>query len=382
MMVDYTVLKILWWMIMGCVLVIYASTAGYDSGVTMIMPFLRSETKRRIMLNTSAPAWDGNQTWIVFAGGAMFVVWPVVYSTAFSGMYFALMFILWSLFLRPPGYDYRNKLPSHIWRRSWDVALFISSVVPVFIFGVAFGNCLLGFPFHFDPITFRDFYTGDFWDLLSGFAILSGIASVLMVLMHGAAYTARRTEGELRAMGRKLHVISAILLLIAFSIAGFLVMYSVNGYHLISYPRDATLFPLNNIVIQGKGLWLASYKIYPWKYFGPIVAYSGIFLSLWANWVGWYTFCFWSSAMTIAGMIGTIGFTLFPFIMPSSTNPDQSLTVWNATSSQYALNTMLYVGMVLLFIILGYKIYTFYTLWSTQKTITEKDLEENKHIYY
>lgn len=382
MMIDYTVLKIIWWVIMGGVLVVYASTAGYDSGVTMIMPFLKSEKNRRIALNTSAPTWDGNQTWIVFAGGAMFVVWPVVYSTAFSGMYFALMFILWSLFLRPPGYDYRGKLPSHIWRRCWDVALFISSAVPVFLFGVAFGNCLLGFPFHFDPVTFRDYYTGNFWGLLSGFAILSGIASLLMILMHGSAYVARRTEGELRELGRKLHAVFAVLLLISFSIAGLLIMYRVNGYHLVSYPKHATIFPLNNVVTRGVGVWMDSYKKYPWKYFGPVAAYAGILVSLWANYFRWYAFCFWGSVFAIGGMIGTIGFTLYPFIMPSATQPNQSLTVWNSTSSQYALNIMFYVGIILFIVILAYKAYTFHTIWYKQKTVTEKDLEENEHTYY
>jgi len=382
MMVDYDVLKIIWWMLIGLILVIYATTAGYDSGVTMIMPFLRRETNRRIMLNTSAPTWDGNQTWIVFAGGGLFVVWPVVYSTAFSGMYFAIMFILWGLFLRPPGYDYRGKLPGHRWKRSWDVALFISSIVPVFLFGVAFGNCLLGFPFHFDPMTFRDFYTGNILQLLSFFGVLSGVAAVLMVLMHGSAYMQRRTEGELRKLGRKLHFIFSILLLIAFSIAGFLVAYRINGYKLISFPKDATIYPLNNVVTRGVGAWMDSYQKYPWKYFGPVAAYLGVLLSLWANYIRWYAFCFWMSAMAIAGLIGTIGFTLFPFIMPSSTNPSQSLTVWNATSSQYSLNIMLYVGVVLLLITLGYKTYTFYTLWSGKKTVTEEDIKENEHTYY
>ncbi|WP_259425746.1 cytochrome d ubiquinol oxidase subunit II [Coxiella burnetii] len=350
---NYTFLKVVWWMIIGSILVVYASTAGFDSGVTMIMPFLRNETQRRILLNTSAPVWDGNLTWILFAGGGLFVVWPVVYSTAFSGLYLILIFIMWSLFLRPPGYDYRGKLPSPIWRRSWDVALFISSIVPVFFFGLAFDNCLLGFPFHFDSL-FRDYYTGSWFELFNGFGILSGTASVLMVLMHGSAYIQRRTEGDLRELGRRIHYIATVLLTIAFSVAGLLVLYRIKGYTLISYPKDATIYPLNNVVIRSVGAWLNSYNHQPWKYFGPIFAYLGIILTLLSNFFRWYTFCFWSSALAIMGLIGTIGFTLFPFIMPSSTAPDQSLTVWNATSSQYGLNVMLYVGVILFIVILGY----------------------------
>src|SRR3989338_3118293 len=166
-MFDYLFLKIIWWALIGAVLIVYVSTAGFDAGVTMYMPFLRDETNRRVVLNTSAPTWDGNLTWIVFAGGGLFVVWPVVYSTAFSGMYAAMLCILFTLFLRPPGYEYRNKIDSQAWRKLWDWALFISAVVPVFIFGVAFGNCFLGYPFHFDPHTYREFFTGNFFQLLS-----------------------------------------------------------------------------------------------------------------------------------------------------------------------------------------------------------------------
>ena len=137
-MFEYEFLKIAWWLMIGAVLMVYAATAGFDAGVTMYMPFLRDETDRRVVLNTSAPTWDGNLTWIVFAGGGLFVVWPVVYATAFSGMYSALLLILFSLFLRPPGYEYRNKIDNAAWRKTWDWALFISAVIPVFVFCVAF----------------------------------------------------------------------------------------------------------------------------------------------------------------------------------------------------------------------------------------------------
>src|SRR3990167_10226021 len=203
-MFDYEFLKLIWWVIIGFILVIYAATAGFDAGVTMYMPFLKSETDLRVVLNTSAPTWDGNLTWLVFAGGGLFVVWPSVYSTAFSGMYAAMLLILFAFFLRPPGYEYRNKLNNRAWRRAWDWALFFSGVIPVFVFGVALGNCFLGMPFHFDQNTYRDFWTGNFWDLLSPYALLSGVVSVLMVLMHGSVYLQRRTEGHLRKMAFKI----------------------------------------------------------------------------------------------------------------------------------------------------------------------------------
>ncbi|HLB56725.1 MAG TPA: cytochrome d ubiquinol oxidase subunit II [Coxiellaceae bacterium] len=381
-MLEYTFLKIAWWMLIGAVLMVYATTAGFDSGITMYMPFLRNEMDRRIVLNTSAPTWDGNLTWIVFAGGGLFVVWPAVYSTSFSGMYAAMLCILFSLFLRPPGFEYRNKIDSATWRRTWDWALFLSGVIPVFVFGVALGNCFLGFPFYFDPHTYREFWTGNFWDLLSPYALLSGVVSVLMVLMHGSVYLQRRTEGHLRKMAFKVHFITAILLLIGFTISGLLLMYKITGYELISSATVPTLEPLNNVVHSGAGFWIQSFNAYPWKYFAPVIVYAGIIESIWAAYYGWVTTAFWASCFAVGGIVGTAGGTLFPFLMPSSTNPNESLTVWNATSSQYALNVMLYMAVVLLVVILAYKIFAYQTIWGKKSTLNAEDVIKDEHSFY
>lgn len=381
-MFEYEFLKIAWWLIIGGVLMVYASTAGFDAGVTMYMPFLRDEMDRRVVLNTSAPTWDGNLTWIVFAGGGLFTVWPAVYGTAFSGMYAALLVILYSLFLRPPGYEYRNKIDNATWRKMWDWGLFLSGVIPVFVFGVALGNCFLGFPYYFDPHTYREFYTGDFWGLLSPYALLSGVISVLMVLMHGSVYLQRRTIGHLRKLAFKVHVISACLLLIGFTVSGLLLMKTMIGYKLISSAANPTLEPLKNVVQSGVGYWIQTYDQYPWKYLAPVVAYAGIFESLWAAYYGWVTTAFWASCFAVGGIVGTAGATLFPFLMPSSTHPNQSLTIWNASSSQYALNMMLYVGVVLLIIILGYKIFAFNTIWGKKSVLTADDIKNDDHSFY
>lgn len=381
-MFEYEFLKIAWWLMIGAVLMVYAATAGFDAGVTMYMPFLRDENDRRVVLNTSAPTWDGNLTWIVFAGGGLFVVWPVVYATAFSGMYFALLLILFSLFLRPPGYEYRNKIDNASWRRTCDWALFLSGVIPAFVFGVAFGNCFLGYPFYFDPHTFRQFWTGDFWDLLSPYALLSGVVSVLMVLMHGSTFLQRRTEGHLRKLAFKVHVITAILLLIGFTASGLLLMFKIIGYKLVSTAADPTQNPLNNVVSSGIGYWIQTYDQYPWKYLAPVAAYGGILESLWAAYYGWVKTAFWASCFAVGGIVGTAGATLFPFLMPSSTHPNQSLMIWNASSSQYALNSMLYIAVVLLVIILGYKIFAFNTIWGKKSTLNADDVRHNEHTFY
>jgi len=379
---DYTFLKIVWWMIMGLILIVYASTAGFDAGVTIIMPFLRNEDDRRIALNTSAPTWDGNLTWLVFAGGGLFVVWPVVYSTAFSGLYLAMLFILLSFYLRPPGYEYRNKIPKPGWRRTWDVALFISGLMPVFLFGVALGNCFVGFPFHFDPRSMRIFYTGSFLQLLNPMGLLIGIMSVIMVIAHGAVFLQRRTEGHLRQLAKKLHTIFTILLLIGFVITGCVLIFYVQGYSLLSSPPHPTLHPLDNVVVRSVGAWVASYQVYPWKLFGPLFAFSGMIVALVASHSKALATAFWASCFSVAGIIGTAGFTLFPFLMPSSTNPNESLTVWNSVANQYALNVMLYIGVFLLIIILGYKIFAYHSIWHKQKTLNVDELRKNEHTFY
>lgn len=381
-MIDYEVLKFLWWVILGCILVVYAATAGFDIGVTTILPFLKKETDRRIALNTSAPTWDGNLTWIVFAGGGLFVVWPVVYSTAFSGMYAAILLILFPHFLRPPGYEYRSKVDSPRWRRMWDVGLFLSGVIPVFCFGVATGNCFIGFPFNFNEITMRLDYTGDFWGLLNPLGILAGIVSVCMVVLHGATYLQRRTEGQLRETARKIVFYAGFAMLIFFTIAGTLIVFHVPGYELVSGGMGNIAAFDQKVTHMTTGAWFDSYFKYPWKFYAPVTAYVGIVMAMLTTYLRSVKFAFWWSALAVAGTIATSGFTLFPFIMPSSTNPDQSITMWNATSSQYALNIMFYVGTVLLFIIMAYKIFAYHSVWGKKSTITEADLIENEHTFY
>ena len=380
-MLEFSILKIVWWMIVGVILMVYASTAGFDLGVTLIMPFLRKEVDRRVALNASAPTWDGNQTWIVFAGGALFVVWPLVYSTAFSGMYFAMFAIVWGFFLRPPGYDYRSKIDSALWRRFWDWGLFTSSLIPVFIFGLAFGNCFHGYPFYFDTITMRSFYVGGFGSLLNPIGIYCGIMALLMTIMHGFAYLARRTENPLRQTARVGHVISTLLTLAMFITAGFFVAH-MPGYILESSPVDPRNVPFDNVVSIKNGAWLESLNVYEWKRFAPGMMIVGALLSLWANYFRWYATCFWGSAMCVSGIIATAGATLFPFLMPSSIKPNQSITVWNGVSTQYALNTMLYVGIVILLIILAYKIFAYWSVWHDKKTVSREDVAENEHTFY
>ena len=206
MIFDYATLKVIWWCIVGGIIVVFALTDGWDLGIGMLSPFLgKSDDERRIILRSIEPNWEGNQTWLVIAGGVLFAAWPLVYAASFSGMYVAMLLVLFALFFRPVGFKYRNKVADPRWRTAWDWGLFIGGFVPALVFGIAFGNLLQGVPFHFDA-DLRAHYTGTFWQLLNPFALLAGVISVAMLAMHGAAYLrparrrrhpgARRTSGE------------------------------------------------------------------------------------------------------------------------------------------------------------------------------------------
>jgi len=148
---DYETLKIIWWGVVGLLLIGFAVLDGWDLGVGMLLPYVgRSDDERRVVLNSVGPTWEGNQVWFITAGGATFAAWPLVYATAFSGFYIALIVVLFALFLRPVGFDYRSKVPDPRWRGAWDWGIFVAGLVPALVFGVAFGNLLLGVPFHFD----------------------------------------------------------------------------------------------------------------------------------------------------------------------------------------------------------------------------------------
>jgi cytochrome d ubiquinol oxidase subunit II len=194
-MFDYETLKVIWWLLVGVLLIGFAIMDGHDMGVGTLLPFAgRSDVERRVIINTVGPHWDGNQVWFITAGGAIFAAWPLVYATAFSGFYWAMLAVLWALFFRPVGFDYRSKIASPLWRTTWDWGLFVGGFVPPVIFGVAFGNLLQGVPFHFDS-NLMSYYTGTFWGLLNPFALLCGVVSSAMITFHGAIYLMHRTRG-------------------------------------------------------------------------------------------------------------------------------------------------------------------------------------------
>lgn len=378
-MIDYESLRIIWWVLIGILLIGFAVTDGFDLGVGALLTLVgKTDKERRVMINTIGPHWDGNQVWFITAGGAIFAAWPLIYAAAFSGFYIALALTLIALWMRPIGFDYRSKLPNATWRKCWDWALFAGGLVPALIFGVAFGNLLLGVPFHYDEML-KPTYTGSFFGLLTPFAILSGLVSVAMLLTHGATWLQLKTDGQLHNRARVVSAVLSLATAVLFILAGIYLYFGVDGYVVTStIDTLATSNPLNKTVEVQSGAWLNNYSLYPWMTVAPILAILSAIACFYfssKNRSGW---AFVSSALTMAGIILTAGFSMFPFLMPSSTVPAVSLTVWDATSSLLTLEIMFVVACIFVPIVLSYTAWSFYVM---RGRIKQQQLDQSHAIY-
>ncbi len=377
---DYSTLRVIWWLLVGILLIGFAIMDGHDMGVGTLLPFVgKTDIERRVMINTIAPHWDGNQVWFITAGGAIFAAWPFVYATAFSGFYWAMMIVLWALFFRPVGFDYRSKIDNPTWRSAWDWGLFIGSFIPPVIFGVAFGNLLQGVPFHFDN-NMVSTYDGSFWALLNPFALLCGLISSAMITFHGGVYLMHRTEGDVQRRARSWVIVLGIALLVMFSLAGLWVAYGIQGFRITS-AIDPNGFsnPLSKTVVRETGAWLNNYQQWPLLMAFPALAYVGFLGALGLAKSGKSLLAFVMSALGIAGVIGTAGVSMFPFLMPSSNDFKSSLTAWDATSSHMTLFIMLIAALIFVPIIL------FYTSWAyavMRGKVTAAYIKENSHSTY
>ncbi|ELY4156402.1 cytochrome d ubiquinol oxidase subunit II [Cronobacter turicensis] len=379
-MIDYEVLRLIWWLLVGILLIGFAVTDGFDMGVGMLTRILgRTDTERRVMINSIAPHWDGNQVWLITAGGALFAAWPLVYAAAFSGFYVAMILVLASLFFRPVGFDYRSKIEDMRWRNMWDWGVFAGSFVPPLVIGVAFGNLLQGVPFHFDKYQGM-FYTGNFFQLLNPFGLLAGVVSVAMILTQGATYLQMRTTGELHLRSRATAQISALVMMVCFVLAGVWVMYGIDGYVVTSAidPRAASN-PMNKEVVRQAGAWFANFDNMPALWTIPALGVVLPLLTVLASRLERGAWAFVFSSLTLACVILTAGIAMFPFIMPSSTMLNASLTIWDATSSQLTLTVMTYVAAVFVPIIL---LYTTWCYWKMFGRITKEHIESNTHSLY
>jgi len=380
MIIDYEILKLIWWILVGVLFIGFAITDGMDMGVGTLLPFLgKTDDERRVIINTVGPHWDGNQVWLITAAGAIFAAWPAVYAAAFSGFYFAMLLALFGLFFRPVGFDYRSKLHASKWRNAWDWGLFVGGAVPALVFGIAFGNLLQGVPFHLDTFL-RPFYTGSFWGLLNPFALLAGAVSLAMLTLHGAVWLQLRTQESIAERAKEWVRWTGIATMGAFGLAGVWLAFGIDGFRVVSMPAlDAIPNPLTKEVVQESGAWLANYQAYPFTIAFPVLGFAGVGLTILlskANRPGWG---FVTSSLGLTGIILTAGAAMFPFIMPSSSDPGSSLIAWDAVSSHLTLTVMFWAAVIFVPIILGYTTWTYYQMW---RRVTVEEIQSQEHLAY
>jgi len=378
-MFDYGNLKLIWWLLVGVLLVGFAIMDGHDMGVGTLLPFVgRNDVERRVVINTVGPHWDGNQVWFITAGGAIFAAWPLVYATAFSGFYWAMLAVLWALFFRPVGFDYRSKIHNATWRSTWDWGLFIGGAVPPLIFGVAFGNLLQGVPFSFDSYLIST-YSGSFWQLLNPFALLAGVVSSAMITLQGACYLSHRTEGAIQARSIKAGIWAAVVMVLAFVLAGFWIQH-IDGYRITSIINPSAMpDPLSKTVVKEAGAWMSNYHQFPILWTLPILGGFGALNAATLLLLRRTLLAFVSSSFAVIGVIGTAGASMFPFIMPSSTMPSASLTVWDSVSSHLSLGIMLVAALVFMPLII---MYTSWAYGVMRGKVTIAHIQANEHSAY
>lgn len=379
MIVDYETMKVIWWGIIGIVIIGFAVTGGFDLGVGILLPWVgKTDDERRVLLNSVGPTWEGNQTWFITAGGATFAAWPLVYSAAFSGLYTALILLLFALFLRPVGFDYRSKLTDPRWRSCWDWGLFIGGFVPALIFGVAFGNLFIGLPFHYD-IFMRVSYEGGLLGLLNPFSLLAGVLSVTMLIMHGASFLHMKTEGAIESRSKKIASYAAIISTLLFIVGGFWINH-ISGMRILTMPdANSAFMPVAKTVTVISGAWLENYARWPLLWILPATTIILMLNCALLNKLSWPRSAFIASGLAVAGIILTAGASLFPFIMPSTLAPNSSLTVWDAVSSENTLNLMFWITLIMVPIIV---IYTGWVYRVIRGKVTVEQIQASEHSTY
>ncbi|WRZ91899.1 cytochrome d ubiquinol oxidase subunit II [Streptomyces sp. NBC_01007] len=318
-----------WFVLIAVLWIGYFFLEGFDFGVGILTKLLaRDRAEKRVLINTIGPVWDGNEVWLLTAGGATFAAFPEWYATLFSGFYLPLLIILVSLIVRGVAFEYRAKRPEEHWQRNWETAIFWTSLIPAFLWGVAFGNIVRGVKID------RNFeYVGNFWDLLNPYAILGGLVTLTLFTFHGTVFVGLKTVGDIRMRSRKL----ALQLGLATAVL-------------------ALVFLIWTQIDNGDGASLVA----------MIVAVAALVAALAAVNAGREGWAFMLSGLTIVAAVAMLFLSLFPDVMPSSLNADWSLTVTNASSSHYTLKIMTWCAAIATPIVLLYQSWTY---WVFRKRI-------------
>ena len=362
-LISYETLRLIWWALLGVLLIGFALTDGFDLGAATLLPFAaRSDIERRTVINAIGPVWEGNQVWLILGGGAIFAAWPQLYAVSFSGFYLAMFAILFALILRPVAFKFRSKREEASWRNRWDWALFIGGFAPSLIFGVAVGNVLQGVPFRIEE-DMQIFYDGSFFGLLNPFALLCGLVSVAMLVMHGAAWLQLKTSGTVAERARRFGITAALTVPALYLAAGAVLAFFLPGYVITSeISTSGVSNPLLKHVVVQNGAWLANYAARPALWLVPGLGLAGSVIAALCMAARRPLAALITGGAGIAGIITSVGVSMFPFILPSSANPSASLTVWDASSSHLTLFIMLISTLIFMPIILAYTSWVFSVL--------------------
>ncbi len=374
----YLILKVLWWLLLGVLLLGLAVMVGMDMGVGALLRVIgKTDLERRTMLNAIGPHWDGNQVWFILGGGAIFAAFPLIYATAFSGLYVVMLLLLWSMIMRPLAFEYRSKISSPAWRGTADWVFLLAGALPMIIYGAAMGNMLQGVPFHFDW-DLRSYYTGSFLALFNPFAILAGVLSLMLAAFMGAAMTAIKTEGVLHDRAKKVGFYAAMIAVVLFAAGGVWVS-QMHGFVLAQAPDPGIAqTPMAQKVDLVPGGLLANYKALPILWLVPAVGFFGMVVGGLLLRAGRPATAWWIGVLAWVGVLGATAISLFPFLMPSSSNPDQSLTIWNSVSSEHTLMWMTGWSIVFVPLILWY---TSWAFWVMRGKVDTKKIEDDPHAY-
>ncbi|GGI87010.1 cytochrome d ubiquinol oxidase subunit II [Polymorphobacter multimanifer] len=380
MFFEYETLRLIWWLLIGVLLIGFALTDGFDLGVGALLPFIaRTDEERRLVINSIGATWEGNQVWFILGGGAIFAAWPFVYAISFSGLYLAMFVVLCALILRPVGFKYRSKHKDPKWRARWDWALFIGGFVPALVFGVAVGNVLAGVPFTLDS-DLRSRWEGGLLDLFTPLPLVAGLLSVAMLVLHGAGWLSIKIEqGPVLVRARRWGQGAAIAAIALFAVGGLMLAYGDYGFRLVGTPdTNGPSNPLFTGAEAAPGAWLENYGRYPWMLAAPVMGFAGPLVALLGIVRRADLPVFLGSSLAVIGTIGTAGLSMFPFMLPSSVQPAASLTVWNASSSAMTLWIMLIVTAIFLPLVLLYTAWVFRVLFGR---ITTEQVRNNPDFY-
>ncbi|MFM5685368.1 cytochrome d ubiquinol oxidase subunit II [Aeromonas caviae] len=374
---DYETLKVIWWGLVLFLLVGFVVMDGFDLGVGMLLPVVgKTDDERRVLLNSVGPVWEGNQVWLIAGAGTLFAAWSLVYAAAFSALYVPFMFLLFGLFLRPVGFDYRSKLPDPVWRRWWDRALVVGGLLPTLVFGATLGLVLQGLPFRFDAALRIHYGAFAFhWPLL-----LTAMGTALaLLLLHGASFLQCKTQGAIAARSARLALWLGPLASALFALGGVW-LGEMAGYRITAIgDLNGALTPLMKEVVAVPAGWLGNFVAHPVLWAVPVLGLLLPLVCALASRLGKSGLALVASGGACAAMMLTVAIALFPFVLPSSLDPASSLTLWDSTSSERTLLIMLGIVGVLMPVNIGYTLWVYRVV---RGRVSAEQVRQHGHSLY